>query len=52
MSKTASKPNSVWATGKRRELDDAKAKKAGYPSNLHEEHGWRNGARATRRVEQ
>lgn len=43
--KKAAKPNSRWATGKRRDLDEAAAKKAGYPGDLREQHGWRNGAK-------
>ncbi len=54
---TADKPNrtaSKWGDksreAKRRDLDDASAHKAGYPSNLLEESGWHKGARVTKRA--
>ncbi len=47
--KKPARPNSRWATGKRRDLDDAAAKKAGYPSNLREEKGWHHGAKVYNR---
>ena len=43
--KKASRPNSKWATGKRRDLDDSQAKKAGYPGDLREDRGWFRGAK-------
>jgi hypothetical protein len=43
--KSPPKVSSKWAAGKRRELTEETAKKSGYPSNLREEGGWRNGAR-------
>jgi len=43
--KKPARPNSRWAHGKRRELDEAAAKKAGWPSNLREEKGWHRGVR-------
>jgi hypothetical protein len=49
MTKIAKRPNSIWATGVRRELDEARAKKAGYPGALREETGWFRGARVRRK---
>lgn len=43
--KTSSKPNGRWGTGKRRQLDEASARKAGYPGDLREPRGWFRGAR-------
>lgn len=43
--KKPTRPQSQWSHGKRRELDEAKAKKAGFPGALREEKGWFRGAR-------
>lgn len=43
--KVAKRPNSRWAHDKRRELDEAGAKKAGYPGSLREPKNWFRGAR-------
>jgi hypothetical protein len=43
--KEPARPSSRWATGKRRDLGEAEAKKAGYRGALREEKGWFRGAR-------
>ena len=47
--RTASRWGDEAKQGKRRDLTEDAAKKAGYPGALREEHGWRNGARVTKR---
>jgi hypothetical protein len=49
---TPSKWGDQSRQAKRRDLDDASAHKAGYPSNLREETGWHKGARVTKRAQQ
>ncbi len=48
--RTASKWGDKSREAKRRDLNDASAHKAGYPSNLREESGWHKGARVTKRA--